>query len=132
MIVDRCDRPSLYTKRLTQSAKNPTGVKDGSGCKVQQHYLHRQSIFFLNVDNFHDNIKSKVELNLWLSKLTGRINAPLRQHEITGWSCYYPSSHVGFMQPPTPLRQHEIRLELCLLELIGQLSALTTRTPRSC
>ena len=106
MIVDRCDRPSLYTKRLTQSAKNPTGVKDGSGCKVQQHYLHRHNIFFLNVDSFHDNIKSKVELNLWLPKLTGRINAPLRQHEITGRSrsCYYPSFHVRFMQPPTPLR----------------------------
>jgi hypothetical protein len=65
MIVDRCDRPSLYTKRLTQSAKNPTGVKDGSGCKVQQHYLHRQSIFFLNV---HDlSITGFVtRITLWL------------------------------------------------------------------
>ena len=131
MIVDRCDRSSFYMKSLTESNKNPTGVKDGSGCKVQQHYLHT-IFFFLNVDNFHDNINSKVELNMWLPELTGRINAPLRQHEITGWSCYYPSSHVGFMQPPTPLRQHEIRLELCLLELIGQLSALTTQTPMSC
>jgi hypothetical protein len=34
MIVDRCDRPSFYTKSLTESIKNPAGVKDGSGCKV--------------------------------------------------------------------------------------------------
>ena len=84
MIVDRCDRPSFYTKSLTESTKNPAEVKDGFGCKVQQHYLHKH--FFLNVDNFHDNINSKVELNLWLPELTGRINAPLRQHEITGRS----------------------------------------------
>jgi hypothetical protein len=45
MIVDRCDRSSFYMKSLTESNKNPTGVKDGSGCKVQQHYLH--TIFFL-------------------------------------------------------------------------------------
>jgi hypothetical protein len=82
MIVDRCDRPSFYTKSLTESTKNPAEVKNGSGCKVQQHYLHKQ--FFLNVDNFHDIINSKVELNLWLPELTGRINDPLRQHEITG------------------------------------------------
>jgi hypothetical protein len=63
MIVDRCDRPSFYTKSLTESIKNPTEVKDGFGCKVQQHYLHKH--FFLNVDNFHDNINSKVELNMW-------------------------------------------------------------------
>jgi hypothetical protein len=81
MIVDRCDRPSFYTKSLAESIKNPTEVKDESGCKVQQHYLHKH--FLLNVDNFHDNINSKVELNLRLPELTGRINTPLRQHEIT-------------------------------------------------
>jgi hypothetical protein len=53
MIVDRCDRPSFYTKSLTESIKNPTEVKDGFGCKVQQHYLHKH--FFLNVDVCNKN-----------------------------------------------------------------------------
>jgi hypothetical protein len=51
MIVDRCDRPSFYTKNLTESIKNPTEVKDGFGCKVQQHYLHKHFFFKCRVDS---------------------------------------------------------------------------------
>ena len=47
MIVDRCDRSSFHMKSLTESTKNPTGVKDGSGCKVQQHYLHTIGFFLM-------------------------------------------------------------------------------------
>ena len=80
MIVDRCDRSSFYTKSLTESTKSRTDP--GAKCNSITCIIW----FFFNVDNFHDNINSKGELNLWLPELTCRINAPLRQHEITGRS----------------------------------------------
>jgi hypothetical protein len=52
MIVDRCDRSSSYKQSLTESTKNPTGVKGILDISVPGHFGTDLDISVLSTGQF--------------------------------------------------------------------------------